>query len=120
MDIENVVSVIVNLPGDFKRFGNISSYNLLKQSGYFETYNKIEVKDIIVVLNRAPKLVNSWMSWSEDKRADSGWFFLKDKANNYIVDNYAAQKDSGKCIYSNPIEACAEFIKREIESIRTR
>ena len=47
MNIENIISEIVNLPNKYNKLGNISIYFLLKETGYFENY--IEINEVMIL-----------------------------------------------------------------------
>jgi hypothetical protein len=117
MEVKATIHEIIHLPENFTKLGNISSVNLLKQSGYFGNYDNVQIKEIVAVLSESPELVDVWIYWCQDKRTPTGWCFNKD-AGNYTVYYYPSQGDSKKKTYLNPIEDCAEFIKLEIEDIR--
>lgn len=118
MNKETLISSIVNLPENFYSLGNISIYSLLKETGYFEMYNQVDEINIVKELIRNPEYINQWLSWSEDKRSCSGWYFKQNGDNKYIVGYYPAKEDLKTIEYSDIKEACAAFIKREIEDIR--
>lgn len=120
MDTNNIIIKIINL---LERFYNIeneeSIYSLLQSTGYFEKYNQVQESKINEILNQYPKCVNQWLNWSENKRSSSGWYFKKDdQEGNYIVGYYPDKENFKSIEYSNVTEACATFIKREIEQIR--
>ena len=60
------------------------------------------------------------MQYADDKRTSSGWYVtLNDEGcyeAGYIADVWTR---TNRVRYDNAIDACAAFIKREIEDIRT-
>jgi hypothetical protein len=60
------------------------------------------------------------MQYADDKRTSSGWYVtLNDEGcyeTGYIADVWTR---TNRVRYDNAIDACAAFIKREIEDIRT-
>ena len=106
------------MPSRFYTERNVSIYALLKETGYFELHNEISESNIYEVLIQHPECINQWLSWSEDKRSSSGWYFKQDEDGKYIVGFFPTSKDFNVNIYSDKTEACAVFIKREIEDIR--
>lgn len=117
MNLHKVINNILHIPHDFHKSNNISIYTLLKESGYFEIYSLVSVEDIRAALVSEPWCVEEWLIYSEDKRCNSGWYFIKTKKHKYFVGYYPS--GDGLCTtYDNHLDACAVFIKWEIEDIR--
>ena len=115
MNIDRTVSDVINLPRNF--YGrNASIYSLLLESGYFAVHDQVTEGAIHDALRGHPEVVGDWMNFSEAKRANSGWFLRRGGANGYQVGHYP---DHEPVDYSDELGACAAFIKREIEDIRT-
>lgn len=120
MDIKKVINEILDLP---KRFysaeNNQSIHSLLKDTGYFEAYDSINEDKVKEALEQQPKYIDQWLSWSEDKRGGSGWYFIKSGGQKYVIGFLNSDTIiSEKVEYSDKNSACAAFIKREAESIR--
>jgi len=118
MNKNTVIQRIIYLPEEFKRIQNTSIYNLLKESGYFELYNEINEINIIKEIVSNPQCVKQWLNWSEDKRSSSGWYFKQNEEGKYIVGYFPSQQGFKVKEYSDIKEACAAFIKLELENIR--
>lgn len=119
MNKTDTIISIVNLPEKFNNSENNKSiYSLLKETGYFELHSQINEDDIGKALAKHPTYINQWLQWSEDKRSSSGWYFQKNDSHNYIVSYFPTNENFEQTIYSNIRNACAAFIKREIEAIR--
>jgi hypothetical protein len=120
MNKNDTIGQIICLPAKFNDpETNESIYSLLKATGYFELYDQIRESDIAKALAKQPECINQWLSWSDDKRTGSGWVFAKNSSGNYIVGYFPAAPGFEQKEYANIIEACANFIKKEIEEIRT-
>ena len=119
MQISNTLNGLVSLPRKFNSVGNMSIYNLLKETGYFEIHDKISVESIRNTLAKSPESVEDWILYSEDKRSSSGWYFKQEDNQRYIVGFLGGKGNSSHDEYSNRLEACAIFIKHEIDNIRT-
>ena len=119
MTLTNTIQAIIMIPIDFYKYGNVSVVSLLKKSGYFDSYNQITPGNIIPFLLENPAPVKDWIAYSEDKRSSEGWFFKKEAENIYTV-GFFSLNETEKVIekYTDPITACATFIKNEAESIR--
>lgn len=118
MNTETIISSIVNLPDNFYKIENVSIYLLLKETGYYEKYNEVNEANILKYLVSHTECVNQWLCWSEDKRSSSGWYFKEIAVGKYIVGYYPTKEHFKQVEFSDIIEACTAFIKREIEDIR--
>lgn len=120
MDLEETTRKIILLPIEFRKVGNDKSiYSLLKETQYFNVYNKISESNILKELDNHDEYINCWLSWSQDKRSNEGWYFLRKENNKYVVGYMRSdgKKEEYK-EFDNAINACAAYIKREIETIR--
>ena len=119
MKINDVATKLIYIPQDLKKIGNISFYDLLKRTGYFELHKRVNENIICRALEVNIECISEWITYSEDKRCSSGWYIKKESNDNYLVGYYPHndKKHTNK-IFSNRIEACASFIKHEIEEIR--
>jgi hypothetical protein len=110
---------LILLPRVFNRIGNVAIYDLLKETGYFEMYDQLSEEIIFESLAQHPEYVNDWLTYSEDKRTNSGWYFKQEGPNSYKV-GYFGGKESENIPYKyiDRIKLCAAFIKRESEDIR--
>ena len=116
MTIDSTVSNVINLPLNLYGGGNTSIYSLLQQSGYFDLHYEVTESLIHDALRKNPQAMSHWVDFSAAKRANSGWFLRGCEAGGYQVGRYPDQEPVG---YSDDLAACAAFIKREIEEIRT-
>lgn len=102
---------------------NASPCALLKQTGYFELHDQVSVRDIREALNRDPACVQEWMQYVDDLRCPSSWYFdLDDDKDQYEVGFFDIKADpnrSNRVYYENATDACAAYIKYEIESMRS-
>lgn len=118
MNANNIAKEIIRLPETYYALGNISIYSLLKKTGYFEVYNQLDEIIILQEIINNPHCINQWLEWSNNKRTTPGWYFKKIKSTEHIVGYFNLVNNSNLRKYSNSNEACAAFIKREIEEIR--
>jgi hypothetical protein len=99
-----------------------SPFALLKETGYFELHDQVSVSDIRDALARDPACVQEWMQYVDDLRCPSSWYFdFDDDDNQYEVGFFDIKADpnrSNRVQYDNAIDACAAFVKHEIEDIR--
>lgn len=66
-----------------------------------------------------PDCVSDWVQYSEDKHCGAGWFLASNGAD-YEVGFFSSKAGrTPPTRFSNPLDGCAEFIKREIEEVRS-
>ena len=100
-----------------------SPFALLKETGYFELHDEVSVSDIREALIRDPACVQEWMQYVDDLRCPSSWYFdFDDDENQYEVGYFDIKADpnrSNRVQYENATDACAAYVKHEIESMRS-
>jgi hypothetical protein len=120
MKKDDVLVTLIHVPRRFNASA-MSIYELVRQTGYFELNDEISEADIRGILARHPECVDEWISYSGDKRTSSGWYIKQEDGTRYKV-GYLSPK-GGKDIeirYVDRTDACAAFIKHEIEDIREK
>jgi hypothetical protein len=115
MSGESVVERACRLPRDFHELGNLSTFDLVRQSGYLDLPETLASEAAADFLRRNPSLVEDWLIWSSDKRVGSGWAFYE-KSGGYIVELVPAGKDK-KLVFADKFLACAEYVVRELRWI---
>jgi hypothetical protein len=117
--MQDITGKILSLPRQLKNVGDVSIRELLKGTGYFQLYEKVTEDSIKKALSSYPESIAEWISYSEDKRSTSGYYLKEEGVNSYIV-GYLDEKKGmvNEIKYAERIDACASFIKREIEDIR--
>ena len=120
MEIESLINEIISFPEKFLRLGNISIYPFLKDIGYFKDYDQVQEDNIAKALIQQPEYINTWFGWSEDKRVTSGWYIQDKEDGNFLVGYFPKNDEHPQVLYTNITNACAGFIKREIEDVRIR
>jgi len=113
--VKHTIEKIIHLSYDFRKRGNISSVNLLKESGYLEFFDQITEEEIEEMLKLYPHLVDEWLLWSENKRViEPVWAFMKFDDGSYLVGG----KENVEINTKDEFKACAAFIKLEAEDLR--
>ena len=119
--MDNIATEIVTIPRKFQT-RDISIFDLLNETGYFELHNEVSEGDIRNALARDPACVQEWMRYIDDQRCASSWYFVINDEGQYEVGFYDSDSDptrTNQVVYENAMDACAAFIKQQIESIRT-
>jgi hypothetical protein len=117
MNESAVTNNVVYLIDRLYKSADASIYSLLKASGYFELHKQINKEEIYYMLVDHPGCIGQWLTWSESKRTASGWYIRKGENGNYFVGHHP-RGDMTEREYHDVSEACAAFIKAEIEDIR--
>jgi len=115
-----IVTEIVTIPRKMHSEDK-SPFALLKETGYFELHDQISVDDICDALVRDPKCVQEWLQYVDDQRCSSSWYFVLNDDGLYEVgffDSKTNPAHSNQVLYENAVNACAAFIKHEIEDMR--
>jgi hypothetical protein len=119
MALRHSISQIINIPTRLHLQRGASFVSLLQEVGYFEIADQINEAGIFEAVSQNPNVVDSWLSLSADKRSSSGWYFLKNESNNYVV-GYYPENSVEQLKYTDGDKAYAAFIVRELEEIRKR
>lgn len=90
---------------------------LLKEADYCETYDSISEERIRAQLLGCTECIHEWLLYSEDKRSDRGWYFQQQDGGGYIVGYFPSGSEPARH-FSKGADACAFFIKHELEDIR--
>jgi hypothetical protein len=98
---------------------NMSPMALLAASGYRKHRDTIDVAKIRKYVEQHPELVGDWMAYSDNKRTSTGCCFYAESSSGPYVLSYFPSRNPSKTDqkYSNESEACAVYIKYELESI---
>ncbi len=114
----NILEKIVSIPKEFSERSNVSFYTLIDESGYFKSPDLLQVEKIKKLLTEDSQKAKDWLNWSENKRTSSGWYFIK-KNGKYFIGYYDPKKGNiDEVEYSDVEDACANFIKNEIEDVK--
>lgn len=114
----DLIEKIIKIPRIFNSSTDISIYDLLKNTGYFENTDKISHDLIKKYLESNTYYIDDWIFYSEDKRCETGWYIIKNNINKFTV-GYMDNNGNDKYIeYDNIIDACSNYIINEIDNIK--
>ena len=113
--VQSIADAVCRLPVIFPSKDNHSMIDLLAISGYRPGVTPLTRDALVAVLRIEPALVDAWLTYSVDKRAPSGWYFSSENASS-IVGFYP---EGPQLVFASPLEACAEFILREVDDLVT-
>lgn len=119
MDMHMIARNVVQIPRLMQKDTHLSIASALELTGYNQNYSSIETTQLAEALAADKTLLDEWKQYSEDKRTTSGWY-IEFTQNDFIVGYFESSRGSTqKLHFTNPVDACAAFVKREIENIRT-
>ena len=73
------------------------------------------VEELMTAIRKRPEIVENWIEYSENKRGSPSWFFAKGE-ENYLVGFLDSCGSCHESRFSDPVYACAVFIKLELEN----
>ena len=110
----DVVADVCQIPVRLNR-GDVSVWKLVDESGYRDSPMILSVESVSSYLAQHPELVDAWLGYSADKRVSSGWYIVEKPAGTFEVGCYPKGRRES---FTDRDRACAEFIIREVRSIR--
>jgi len=117
MEMNEVFQTLVQFPRYFYAGRSRSFIDVYNDTKYFELHESITVPRLYEALKQDPKCVEEWALRSGDKRTTTGWYFNieADASEIGFWDGHGIVK---KQRFDDRFEACAEFIKKELEDVR--
>ena len=121
MELTDVIEALSRIPRDFRERGDVSVVSLLKESGYVERFNQIIEKDLAGHFQEHPDLVQVWLHYSEDQRCSPAWYFLPPGDSFSGLKGWAVgyYPECRHREFQDGAEACAHYVKRWAESVRS-
>jgi hypothetical protein len=118
MNKDIIIKEVLELPRKYYAEANdFSMYQLLVKTEYSFVKNEINLDDIRSSLEKHPEYMEGWIEWSENKRA-SGWYIETLDNNCYSVGLFDSKMGRiRETTYDSKVDACAQFVKEEIDSI---
>jgi hypothetical protein len=92
--------------------------DLLRESGYRESPDRVTEEALRSYLERHPQVIESWVIESIDQRSSEGWFLLDPATANagglWVVGFHPSGQ---RTTFDNGALACAVFIKRYVQRL---
>lgn len=114
---EQLADDLASLAGRYKSQEELSIYEMLKRTGYIERRGSLTVEAIRKALARSPEHLCEWLEYSADKRSGGGWYIRGENGQFEVGNLDADARVAERRSYSNVEEACADFIRRELDQI---
>lgn len=119
MILTTLLKEIILIPRKFYTLHNISEYDLLMKTGYFENYELVTEQNLYETLCQYPEEIEYWLTLSDDNRSSEKWLISQSKNGKYVVDFFPRNIHEKKAVEFDDIKrACAMYIKRDIEQTR--
>jgi len=90
---------------------------LVTETGYPEVSSQVDVAMLRRGLNERLAIVENWLHYAAEKDASWGWFFEIDRRGSYSVGLKSGYSEAARHEIADPWEACATFIKHELDAI---
>ena len=119
MEVGQVIEAVCRIPDDWWRL-HLGYVDLLKASGYAGCVEEVGESQLAAFLRAHPELIEKWQGLSEGKRVSEGWYLLSPEnsfdGRHWVVGYYPVGKQFESL---DAADACAHYVKREIEGWRT-
>lgn len=112
--MSTLIERVCLIPSTLRESGNRSVTDLVRDAGAAEQAETLTADRLERFLLDNRPVIEDWLSYSENKRTSSGWYF-REVEGGYLVGRYPEDE---VIRFSDPVAACAAFILREIASIR--
>ncbi len=89
--------------------GGLALRDAIARTDYAAYRSSFGVPQVQALLAAHPALLEEWLTYSEDKRTEAGWYVLRDGEIGQLQ-NPTAQRS-----YASTEEAVAQFIVRELD-----
>ena len=118
-DRVSILEAIYSLPVGFKLRGSVSLLHLVRETGYPGRRAEIGVDEIRSGIAGRTGIIAVWQEYSGEKDADWGWYFQGPHQGFYLTGSRTRSLEAP--INTRDVaEACAYFIKAELDSILGR
>ena len=95
----------------------VSLWSLVAETDYPTVRDEVDVEVLRSGLCGRGTIVQDWLRYSSEKAVSWGWFFEIDRRGRYAVGLKTGFSEKTRCEISDPWEACAFFIKEELDAI---
>ena len=115
-DRGSILEAIYSLPVEFKLRGSVSLLQLVRETGYPGRWAEIRVDELRSGIANREGIIAVWQQYSREKDADWGWYFQGPHQGFYLTGSRTRSLE-GPVNTRDAAEACAYFIKAELDSI---
>ena len=112
-----VVEAVCRLPIDYVQLGTYSAAEVVRRSGYGLARDHVTVDRLAACLADHPEWVDAWFLWSDENRGIPAWYVRRAGSSGFRVGRKDHGGQSEPLRFDNRTLACAEYVRREVESI---
>jgi hypothetical protein len=113
--MSNIIEIACKLPIHISS-RNVSPKEYIRSEHLHKYRNEITYDNIYSYLLGNPLLVDDWLSWSQDKRYSSAWYFVP-RGQTWVI---AHSQNGNEESFVDRTKACAKFIQVELEDLMSR
>ena len=118
-DRVSILEAVYSLPVVMKLRGPFSLLQLVRETGYPGRREEIGVDEIRSGIAGREAIIAVWQDYSREKDADWGWYFEGPYQGLYLTGSRTRTLE-GPINTRDAAEACAYFIKAELDSVLGR
>ena len=115
-ELDLVVRAVCALAEDYRTFGDRTTVELVRRSGYLRHRADVSVDRLAACLAERPEWVASWFAFSEDGRGTPRWYLRECGPTEFEVGSVDGKLHSLGS-FADRVVACAEYVHRELARI---
>jgi hypothetical protein len=115
--LERIYALPVSLKAEMALRRQVSLLGLVKSTGYPAIKADVNVALLQGEMRERREILESWLHYSAEKEAAWGWFLEMDRRGHYGVGLRSGFSARARFEMADPWEACAFFIKQELDAI---
>ena len=115
--IDLVIDAVCRLPIDYVQLGTFSAAEVVRRSGYGPARDRVTIDRIEACLVDHPEWVDAWFHWSDENRGIPAWFVRRSESSGFRVGRKDHGGESESLWFDDRTAACAEYVRREVDSI---
>ena len=115
--LERIYALPVSLKAEMALRSQVSLFGLATSTGYPTIRSDVDVALLQAGIRGRREILESWLRYSAEKEATWGWFLEADRHGRYLVGLRSGFSDKARCEVTDPWEACAFYIKQELDAI---
>jgi hypothetical protein len=116
-ELDLVVSAVCSLAEDYRTFGDRTTVELVRRSGYLAHRSDVTVDRLADCLSANPMFVRAWFGWSDDTRANAHWYLRKCGPGAFEVGFLDGAGIHSVLAFDDEVRACAEYVNRAIADL---
>jgi hypothetical protein len=116
-ELELVTSAVCSLAEDYRTFGDRTTVELVRRSGYLAHRSDVTVDRLVECLAANPGFVGAWFAWSDETRANAHWYLRKCGPDSFEVGFLNGAGVRSVVAFDDEVRACAEYVHRAIADI---